>query len=132
MALPQPMYETRLGKASVGDARHLLSELEAETVDLVPYLPTTDDPMRGLALRELIKTDLEIGWRKGLHPLIENYVRRGLTEDEALKEPLDVAKDVDPYPIGQRLFPRDDWVTESNIRNVYQRVRARRAQSSSP
>jgi hypothetical protein len=59
--------------------------------------------------------------------VIEEYVRRGLTEDEAVKEPLDVQKDVDPYPIGQRLFSRDEWVTEANIRNVYKRVVARQA-----
>jgi cyclase len=57
--------------------------------------------------------------------VVEDYVRRGLSEDEAVKQPLDVVKDVDPYPIGQRLFPRSDWVTEANIRNVYKRVVAR-------
>ncbi len=60
--------------------------------------------------------------------VVEDYVRRGLTEDEAVREPLDVVKDVDPYPIGQRLFPRSDWVTEANIRNVYKHVLARRGQ----
>lgn len=59
--------------------------------------------------------------------VIGDYVRRGLTEDEAVKEPLDVPKDVDPYPIGQRLFARSDRVTEANIRNVYKRVLARQA-----
>jgi hypothetical protein len=54
--------------------------------------------------------------------VIEGYVRRGLSEDDAVNEPLDVLKDVDPYPIGQRLFPRSDWVNEANIRNVYKRV----------
>ena len=57
--------------------------------------------------------------------VVSTYVERGLSEDEALREPLDVVKDVDPYPIGQRLFPRTDWVTEANIRNVYKRVLAR-------
>jgi hypothetical protein len=50
-----------------------------------------------------------------------------LSEDEAVNEPLDVVKDIHPYPIGQRLFPRSDWVTEANIRNVYKRVVARGA-----
>jgi cyclase len=61
--------------------------------------------------------------------VVEDYVRRGLTEDEATAEPLDVVKNVDPYPIGQRLFPRGDWVTEANIRNVYRHVRARKAEA---
>jgi hypothetical protein len=59
--------------------------------------------------------------------VLEDYVRRGLSEDEAVQEPLNVEQDVDPYPIGQRLFPRSDWVTEANIRNVYKRVVARQA-----
>ena len=57
--------------------------------------------------------------------VVEDYVRRGLSEDEAVDEPLDVVRDIDPYPIGQRLFPRSDWVTEANIRNVYKHVTAR-------
>src|SRR5919202_632056 len=57
--------------------------------------------------------------------VVEQYVRRGLSEDEAVREPLDVVRDVDPYPIGQRLFPRSDWVTEANVRNVYKHVTAR-------
>jgi cyclase len=60
--------------------------------------------------------------------VVEQYVHRGLSEDEAVAQPLDVVKDVDPYPIGQRLFPRSDWVTEANIRNVYKHVVARQAQ----
>ena len=57
--------------------------------------------------------------------VIEEYVRRGLTEDEAVAQPLDVARDIDPYPIGQRLFPMSDNVTERNVRNVYKQVLAR-------
>jgi cyclase len=56
--------------------------------------------------------------------LVEDYVRRGLSEDEAVRQPLD-ARTLDPYPIGQRLFERSDWVTERNIRNIYQHVQAR-------
>lgn len=59
--------------------------------------------------------------------VVEGYVRRGLSEDDAVQEPLDVVKHVDPYPIGQRLFPRSDWVTEANIRNIYKRIVARQA-----
>jgi cyclase len=64
--------------------------------------------------------------------VVEDYVRRGLSEDEAVAQPLDVVKDVDPYPIGQRLFARSDWVTEANIRNVYKHVVARQAQPLTP
>ena len=37
--LPKPMYETKLGRAYVGDARHLLAQLEDETVDLALTSP---------------------------------------------------------------------------------------------
>ena len=60
--------------------------------------------------------------------LIEDYVRRGLTEEEALAQPLDILK-LDPYPIGQRLFPLDPWLNERNVRNIYQYVAARQAQA---
>jgi cyclase len=60
--------------------------------------------------------------------VVEEYVRRGLSVDEAVAQPPDVPKEVDPYPIGQRLFQRSDWVTEANIRNVYKHVVARQAQ----
>lgn len=53
---------------------------------------------------------------------VEDFVRRGLTEDEAVKQP---ALDVDPFAIGQRLFPRHDAVNELNVRNLHRRIRAR-------
>jgi glyoxylase-like metal-dependent hydrolase (beta-lactamase superfamily II) len=62
--------------------------------------------------------------------VVEDYVRRGLSEDEAVAEPLDVVRSVDPYPIGQRLFPMSDSLTERNIRNVYKHVVARQAVAS--
>jgi site-specific DNA-methyltransferase (cytosine-N4-specific) len=37
--LPRPMYETQLGKAYVGDARHLLTQLDTDSVDLVVTSP---------------------------------------------------------------------------------------------
>jgi cyclase len=55
---------------------------------------------------------------------IEEFVDRGLTEEEALAEP---APDVDPYPIGQRLFPRHDMVNALNVGNLYRRITERRA-----
>jgi glyoxylase-like metal-dependent hydrolase (beta-lactamase superfamily II) len=57
--------------------------------------------------------------------VVEEYVRRGLSEDEAVAEPLDVVRDIDPYPIGQRLFAMSDNLNGRNIRNVYKHVVAR-------
>lgn len=64
--------------------------------------------------------------------VVEDYVRRGLSEDEAVAEPLDVVRAVDPYPIGQRLFPMSDNITERNVRNVYKHVVARTSVPTTP
>lgn len=55
---------------------------------------------------------------------VEDLIDKGVTEDEAVARG---CPPVDPYPIGQRLFPRSAWVDEANIRNVYRQVTARRA-----
>ena len=50
---------------------------------------------------------------------VERFVKRGLTEEEALREP---RPDVDPYPIGQRLYPATDRIKALNVGNVYRHV----------
>jgi cyclase len=55
---------------------------------------------------------------------IEDVVRRGLSEEDALAEALPFAE-LDPYAPGQRLWPRWDEVNTRNIRNLYTRVRDR-------
>ena len=57
---------------------------------------------------------------------VEDFVRRGLTEEEALKEPAPAA---DPYPIGQRLFARSAAVDAMNVSNLYRRIAARQEAS---
>ena len=37
-----------------------------DAIDLKAYLPGAEDPLRPVALQELIKADLEIRWRRGL------------------------------------------------------------------
>jgi hypothetical protein len=54
---------------------------------------------------------------------VEDLVRLGYTEDEALAAALDVSK-LDPYPIGQRLFPMEAMVNAWNVRNLYRRITA--------
>ncbi|HUZ76565.1 MAG TPA: MBL fold metallo-hydrolase [Chloroflexota bacterium] len=56
--------------------------------------------------------------------LVEQFVKKGMTEEEALKQPLDVPK-LDPYPIGQRLFPMSDRLNGMNVSNIYKHVAAR-------
>ncbi len=56
--------------------------------------------------------------------LIEGFVKRGLTEEEALKEPLNVPA-LDSYAIGQRLFPINERLDGWNVSNIYKHVVAR-------
>ena len=59
--------------------------------------------------------------------VVEAMIAKGITEDEAVKQP---CPPVDPFPIGQRLFPRNAMVDEMNIRNVYKQVTAGKAASA--
>ncbi len=58
---------------------------QREDVPLEDFLPPSGDPLRPAALNELIKTDLEIRWRRGQRVLLESYLERypelGRTED---------------------------------------------------
>ena len=56
--------------------------------------------------------------------MMEDVVRRGLSEEEALAEALPFT-DIDPYALGQRLFTRFDEVNARTIRNLYTRIRDR-------
>src|SRR5262245_37213924 len=51
---------------------------EAEAVDLATLLPTPDDSMRPVILQELIKTDLEIRWRRGRGIPLDRYLEKYL------------------------------------------------------
>jgi cyclase len=57
--------------------------------------------------------------------VVEAFVDRGLSEDEALAQPLEVPR-LDPYPIGQRLFRIDEQLNGWNVRNLYRQVARRR------
>jgi hypothetical protein len=45
-----------------------------DAIDLKGYLPATEDPLRPVALQELIKAELEIRWRRGQTVRIESYL----------------------------------------------------------
>ena len=53
---------------------------------------------------------------------VEDFVRRGLSEEEALQQP---APQADPYAIGQRLFPISARVDAMNVSNLYRQIVAR-------
>lgn len=48
--------------------------------------------------------------------VVEEFVRRGLTLEDALKEP---RPQVDPYPIGQRLFASSESLDQRIVTNLY-------------
>jgi cyclase len=58
--------------------------------------------------------------------VVEDLMKRGLTEEEASQQPLDM-KNIDPYPIGQRLFTFNDRLNGMIISNLYRHIAARRA-----
>lgn len=60
--------------------------------------------------------------------LVGSFVDRGMTEAEAVSQPVDVTR-LDPYPMGQRLWPLENMVTQINIGNLYRRIAARRGES---
>jgi serine/threonine protein kinase len=49
---------------------------DAESVDLTAFLPPADDPLRRVALYELIKTDLDARWRRGQIMGVEAYLEK--------------------------------------------------------
>jgi serine/threonine protein kinase len=51
-------------------------ETEGHLVDLGCFLPPIEDPLRRRCLFELIKTELEIRWRRNLPITLENYLAR--------------------------------------------------------
>src|SRR2546430_15737821 len=52
------------------------STVSAETVDLGQYLPAPGSPLRPVALHELIKTELEVRWKRGRPIALEYYAER--------------------------------------------------------
>jgi cyclase len=60
--------------------------------------------------------------------LVEGFVDAGMTGDEAARQPVDVRADLDPYPMGQRLWQLEEVVTDLNIRNLHRRIVERRAE----
>ena len=57
---------------------------------------------------------------------VEGFVKRGLTEEEALQQELNVPN-LDPYPIGQRLFAISDRLNGLNVSNIYKHIKKRQA-----
>lgn len=77
-------HPSNLGDLTAAEWESLQNQLErfektwrqANTVDLNPFLPPRGDRLRVVTLVEFIKTELEIRWRKGQKPLLEEYLQR--------------------------------------------------------
>lgn len=54
---------------------------------------------------------------------VEEFMRRGLTVEEALQQP---APQADPYPPGQRLFAMNDRINAMNVNNLYKQFAVRK------
>lgn len=60
---------------------------------------------------------------------IEELVDQGVPEDEGSSRLTDIGE-LDPYPIGQRLFPMQETLVGWNVRNLYRQVAERRQSSA--
>ena len=86
-----------------------------EALDVETYVPGHGEPCGKAYLRE--QAQIVENWVG----LVERFVDRGLSAEDALKEPITVTKQ-DPYPIGQNLFPHDQRLTGMIITNLHKRI----------
>jgi cyclase len=57
---------------------------------------------------------------------VESFIDRGLTLAQAFEQPLDVARDIDPYAMDQRLWGFTAWLDRANLANLYAKIARRR------
>ncbi len=93
-----------------------------EALDVETIVPGHGDPCTKAYLKE--QGQIVENWVG----CIERFVDRGLSADEALKEPIEVTKQ-DPYPIGQRLFMLNDRLTDMTVHNLHQRILEKKQQA---
>lgn len=98
------------------DPWELLATLERMKSDDVLFVPGHGEPCDRAALRE--QAAIVEAWIDA----VRGFIGRGLTEDQAVQEPVPKA---DPYPLAQRLFEREAYVDEMNVRNLYRRITER-------
>jgi cyclase len=85
---------------------------ELEEADLL-IVPGHGEPCRNDYIAE--QKAIIQGWLD----VIEEFIRRGLTEEEAVKQPF---PPIDPYPLGQRLDHWKSWVHEQSTRHLYRLI----------
>lgn len=109
--------KTFLQEADPWDWLNSLDAIEALDVEWI--VPGHGEP----CTKAYLKTQGEIihNWIGTVERLIE----QGMSEEEAAEQKLDVARDIDPYPMGQRLFPFEEHLHRQNIRHLYRLLVAR-------
>jgi cyclase len=102
-----------------------LAALKAiEALDVEVIMPGHGDPCGKAYLKEQAQiVENWIGY-------IERFVDRGISADEALKEPLDV-KLQDPYPMGQNLFEHEERLNSMIMHNLHKRILEKKQARSS-
>jgi serine/threonine protein kinase len=75
---PDPGYLESVAWRRLQDLADQFEEAweQGDSVDLARHLPPPGDPLRPAVLRELIKTELEIRWRRGRPVQLESYLER--------------------------------------------------------
>jgi cyclase len=96
------------------DALRNIAALDVETI-----VPGHGDPCGKAYLKE--QAQIIENWVG----LCEGFVDRGVSADDALREPLAVLEQ-DPYPLGQRLYMHDERVTGLIVRNLHKRILAKK------
>lgn len=102
-----------------GNPWEWLAALEAlESMDVEVIVPGHGEPCD----KSYLSTQAQIieNWLG----TVEDLVKRGLSEEEALAEPLNVPG-LDPYPIGQRLFAASESLNGRNVTNLYRQIKER-------
>src|SRR5205807_3980148 len=115
---------------------------ETDVVALEPFLPSASDPLRAVALRELVKRDLEVCWRKGRRVLVETYLKQfaELEHDrkhlpELLHEEYRIRQkygDKPPLAGYQVRFPQYFHALEERVQDAFGTLPATRQQEVSP
>jgi glyoxylase-like metal-dependent hydrolase (beta-lactamase superfamily II) len=114
----QARYEQAVPQMTAPERIEMMMQADPDSVWLMNHPSFPPNPPTQLFTDSLT---IQSG---NVFPPVQDFLERGLSVDDAVQQPLSM-NDIDPYPIGQRLFARSDWVNEANIRNLYAKIGAR-------
>lgn len=96
------------------DALKAIDQLDIETI-----VPGHGEPCSKAYLQQ--QADIIQQWLG----VAQRCLDAGMTEDEAAAYELDVKREIDPYPMGQRLEEFEHRLKGMNLRNLYRQLRIR-------